>query len=89
MNVYPFCAKQPSAVYVAEVLHDAESGWWVASCDALGVATEAASYDALIERFWAIAPELAAENGMPFNPSSVRVDFVQATGGAAPDLRAG
>lgn len=65
---------QPPAPFVAEVEYDAEAGVWTASCEALGVFTEAESYDALEARFWAIAPEIAEENHIPF-PDSSRVEF--------------
>jgi len=60
--------------FVANVIFDAESGMWVATCDALCVVTEAPSYEALIERFWQIAPEIAHDNGITFDTSS-RVQF--------------
>lgn len=60
--------------FVAEVVFDAESGMWVASCDALCIATEAPSYEAVISRFWEVAPEIAADNGISFDENS-RVEF--------------
>jgi hypothetical protein len=36
---------------------------WIAECDALPVATEAPTLEALIERVWLIAPEIAELNG--------------------------
>ena len=38
--------------FVVNVVYDGECGMWVASCDALHVATEAASYEAVTARFW-------------------------------------
>jgi hypothetical protein len=35
---------------------------WIAESDSLPLATEAATIDALIERVWEIAPEIAALN---------------------------
>ncbi len=36
---------------------------WIAECDALPIATEAATLDALVRRVWEIAPEIAELNG--------------------------
>jgi len=47
---------------VADVEFDPECGLWTVACDRLGVYTEAPTYEALIARFWEIAPEVAAEN---------------------------
>jgi hypothetical protein len=60
--------------FVATVVFDAESGLWVASCDELCVATEGASYEAVTARFWEIAPEIAAGNGMAFD-AHTRIEF--------------
>ena len=40
-----------------------DEGGWIAESDALPLATEAATIDALIERVWEIAPEIAELNG--------------------------
>lgn len=42
-------------------------GVWTAECDTLGLVTEAASYDELIKRAGAIAPELADLNNVDSN----------------------
>ncbi len=89
MNVRPLTTRKLGATYVAEVVHDPESGMWVAACDALSVATEAPTYDALTERFWEIAPEVAAENGVAFDVATARVDFIHATTGPERDLLVG
>lgn len=60
--------------FVAVVVFDAESGMWVVTCDALHVVTEGNTYEAAISRFWDIAPEIAADNGTPFDASS-QVEF--------------
>lgn len=60
--------------FVAVVVFDAESGMWVVTCDALHVVTEGSTYEAAISRFWDVAPEIAADNGTPFDASS-RVEF--------------
>lgn len=61
-------------LFVADVVFDSESGMWVASCEALKVATEAPSYETVTARFWEIAPEIAADNGVLFDQYS-RVQF--------------
>ena len=63
-----------STPFIANVIFDAQSGMWVASCDALHTMTEATSYEALTERFWEIAPEIALANGIPFDGTS-RIQF--------------
>ncbi len=37
---------------------------WTAECGALGLVTEAGSYEELVERAWEIAPDLAELNGV-------------------------
>lgn len=41
---------------------DSEADVWIAWCDEIGLATEAASYDALMERLRIMGPEMAQEN---------------------------
>lgn len=53
----------PPNLFAIEVLHDAESGMWVATCDQIGLVTEADSFEALEQRVLLIGPELAVENG--------------------------
>jgi len=60
--------------FIANVIFDAESGMWVASCDALHTATEAPSYEAVTARFWEVAPEIALANGIAFDSTS-RIQF--------------
>lgn len=46
---------------VVRAHHDPESGWWWAdSDDIVGLATEAPTYEALVERVRAVAPEIIA-----------------------------
>jgi hypothetical protein len=42
---------------------DPEGDAWIAESDALPLATEAATLDALVQRVWEIAPEIAELNG--------------------------
>ncbi|SBT05374.1 hypothetical protein ACCAA_200119 [Candidatus Accumulibacter aalborgensis] len=79
MNIRSIPTRNPVTHYMAEVIHDEESGMWVASCEALSVATEAPTYDALTKRFWKIAPEVAAENGIDFDLKTARIDLIHAT----------
>lgn len=50
-------------------------GIWTAECDALGLVTEADSYDELTERAWSIAPELAELNAVDVSADSIRLLF--------------
>lgn len=56
------------------VTHDA--GVWVGVCDELCIATEAPTFEALTERVWSIAPEMAQENSLQVEPSNMRLVFV-------------
>ena len=57
------------------VFHDSESGMWIALNDTLPVATEAPTYEALVDRVWLIAPEIAVENGLREREDDVRLSF--------------
>ena len=57
--------------FTVEVIYDRESRMWVAECGALCIVTEAPSYEALIERVWEVAPEIAALNGVQFDATSL------------------
>ncbi|EDS8889484.1 DUF1902 domain-containing protein [Salmonella enterica] len=50
-----------------KVYHDHDENVWVAECDALGLVTEASTYEELTERVWLIAPELYKLNGFGGN----------------------
>lgn len=60
------------------VTYDPDSSMWIAECSALHLATEASSYEALIERVWMIAPEMFHENGLPGKIEDLRLSFLQA-----------
>ena len=49
---------------------------WVAESDTLPIATEAPTLDALVDRVWEVAPELAALNG---HKGVLRLRFVLET----------
>ncbi|MDR3157415.1 MAG: DUF1902 domain-containing protein [Zoogloeaceae bacterium] len=41
-----------------------EDGGYIAECEAIGLVTEADTYEELLERAWEIAPEIAELNGI-------------------------
>jgi len=49
-------------IFDVEVTHYPEDGVWVGICDDLPFATEGDSYEALVNRAWLVAPEMAVEN---------------------------
>lgn len=61
-----------------EITFDPECNYYVATCDALPLATEESSVDALIERVRLIAPEIAEMNDLHIAPKDLRLDFVYA-----------
>ena len=65
----------PRATFTFAVTHDAESGMWVAVCDDLCVATEAPTYEALVDRVWLVVPEMAMENGLNIPEAHLRLLF--------------
>ena len=62
------------APFIAEVTFDPECSMWVAVCEEIHAITEAPSYEALIARFWEIAPEIAELNGIAFDERS-QIEF--------------
>ncbi|HGY3148201.1 TPA: DUF1902 domain-containing protein [Morganella morganii] len=50
---------------------------WIAECDALGLVTEAETYDDLTNRVWEIAPELYEMNGLGSSEDDIRINFIQ------------
>lgn len=68
-NVLPF---QP---FVVKVIYDAVAHVFVAECDDLVFVTEAPTFEALTERVWEIAPEMAQENGLHVAPQNLRLRF--------------
>lgn len=59
--------------FVVSVTHT--DGMWIAENDDLGLVTEAKSYDALTERVWKIAPELAELNDLGVDVDEMRISF--------------
>ncbi len=53
-----------SQVYEIRAQWDAEAGVWWCSNDELPLTTKAPTFDELVARVLAIAPEIAAENGL-------------------------
>ncbi|ENY3730730.1 TPA: DUF1902 domain-containing protein [Enterobacter cloacae] len=66
-----------SRPFDVNVCHDHEDNVWVAQCDALGLVTEAATYEELTERVWEIAPQLYVMNGLGSNPARISLSFNQ------------
>jgi len=64
-----------SVPYTVEVIHDSQV--WVATCDELGLVTEAPDYESLTERVWEIAGDLLDENGIDQDIEHLRLSFVQ------------
>ena len=64
-----------SRIIDVDFCHDHEDNVWVAQCDALGLVTEAATYEELTGRVWVIAPELYVMNGLGSNPAQVSLSF--------------
>jgi len=65
----------PFRRFTVVVTHDAESGMWVGECDELCAATEAPTFEALTQRMWLIAPEMATENGLNIRPEDMHLLF--------------
>ncbi|MDO8351484.1 MAG: DUF1902 domain-containing protein [Gallionella sp.] len=55
------------------ITHD--EGMWVAACDALFLATEAETFEALTARVWELAPDMIEANDLSLDPKSLRFDF--------------
>lgn len=66
-----------SRPFDVNVCHDLQENVWVAECDALGLVTEAATYEELTDRVWEVAPELYEMNGFGGNPSRISLSFNQ------------
>lgn len=72
-NVIQF--QQAKTTFIVEVIFDPECSMWVAICDGLHMSTEAHTYEALVERVWLIAPEMAQENGLNIPEDRLRLLF--------------
>lgn len=70
-----------SSVRFFDVSVSVHNGIWTAVCDALGLVTEADSYEALTERAWEIVPELSELNDIGVDASSIRLRFTQEQSG--------
>ncbi|EAQ6362744.1 hypothetical protein DOH76_12200 [Salmonella enterica subsp. enterica serovar Oranienburg] len=66
-----------SRPFDVKVCHDYDENVWVAECDALGLVTEANTYEDLTKRVWEIAPELYELNGFGGNPARIHLLFTQ------------
>ena len=63
--------------FTVAITYDPESRYWVATCEALGLVSEAPAYEALIQRVWQIAPELYALHGYGDEKDNFRLDVHQ------------
>lgn len=61
--------------YKVDVFHDSEV--WVATCDELGLVTEAPDYESLTKRVWEVAEDLLEANEIGQEVESLRLSFVQ------------
>ena len=61
--------------FTVEVTFDANCHMFVGICDELSLSAEAPSFEALTERVWEIAPEMAQENGLSIAPKNLRLRF--------------
>jgi len=61
--------------FTVEVTFDAECHMFVGICDELSLSTEAASFEALTDRVWELAPDMAQENGLSIAPQNLRLRF--------------
>lgn len=82
MNALVYRIPDPDAphdrkpAFQVNVFHDIEAGVWLGVSDELPVATEADSFDELLDRVWEIAPIMALENGHRSSADDVRLNFV-------------
>lgn len=75
-TVSPFRRNRPKVFTVNVTVHE---GIWTAECTCLGLVTEAESYEALVERAWEIAPELAELNAVGVDAAALRLRFSHET----------
>jgi hypothetical protein len=73
-------AKRRNVVFRVHVVHavaadENERTMWVATCDDLHLTTEHETYDGLIERVWAVAPDMIAANAMNVDATTMRLRF--------------
>ncbi|WP_261370762.1 DUF1902 domain-containing protein [Yersinia massiliensis] len=61
--------------YTVHVYHDTDV--WVATCDEIGLVTEAPDYEALTERVWEVAEDLIEANDIDRPFENLRLSFVQ------------
>ncbi|MDR2013328.1 MAG: DUF1902 domain-containing protein [Rhodanobacter sp.] len=73
-------AKRRNVVFQVNVVHavaadENERTMWVATCDDLHLVTEHETYDGLIERVWAVAPDMVEANAMNIDAATMRLRF--------------
>lgn len=69
--------------FTVHAAYDAEAQVWWASNSDLPLTTEAPSFDALMARVMAIAPEIAESNGLAKRGERVRIRFTTEQDAAA------
>lgn len=58
-----------------EVLYDAEAKVWVADCEPLGIVTEAATYEAVIQQVRELVPDMLMENNINLGNQKLYLNF--------------
>jgi hypothetical protein len=81
-TIRPEASLESRRAFVVNVFQDPEAECWIGICDDIPIATEAASVDALIDRVWSIAPEIAELNGL-LAGAELQLRFVLNTRAAA------
>lgn len=61
--------------FTVNVIHDGDV--WVATCDELGLVTEAQDYESLTQRVWDVAGDMLDENDIDQDLECLRLYFVQ------------
>ena len=61
--------------FTVNVIHDGDV--WVATCDELGLVTEAPDYESLTQRVWDVAGDMLDENDIDQDLECLRLYFVQ------------
>jgi hypothetical protein len=75
MNIIRPNFRKAPTTFIVEVTFDAECAMWVGVCDALCIATEAATFEALCDRVWLVAEDGGHENGLSVDLSDMQLVF--------------
>ena len=71
-TIIPDMTRDPVDSWTVTMYYDPDAQMWCATCDDIPIATESKTVDALIERVWQIAPEIAQLNGLRSNDMRLR-----------------